>query len=283
MKICFRLLALLSFFSLLPYESRADFNLIKIRNLNADYQAPSGTATADEFLVPLPTGPEQIEMRFFKRDQSYIFVYADKEFVLKNPPSMLNDVENFTLSDINLVSEKSEFKVDLGRADIYAKESETHMRKLNGFCPEKFSSLGQDEKVIDSCTTNANVNLEFASFKDFSQNTKKEITVNKLLTSLLPQNLIDSTNSMNVEVSVAQIAVKNNAFQLSMTIAMEIRAQVRGSGMIWYLSKEKQIKIRLDVLKASILDVREQVFKEIEKSHNPKIVVQRPYIILNQK
>lgn len=276
-------LLLLTFTLIVFKNSYADFTFIKVSNFKAEYQTPAGVATADEFIMPVPS-QEQVEMRFFKRGNSYVFIYQDKEYILKNPPAILNEVESFSISQFSLWSEKSTFKTELEKADIFAKNSETHLQKFSLSCPEKTSSLGNQDRVIDSCTTNSKIKLDFAHFKDLESKESESNSLQNFLAQvffdLKPNN---SPSATDVKITNLNASVSQNAFQLTMGISMDFSVNVKGSGIIWYLPKEKQIKIRLDVLKASILNVKERVFSAIEEQANPLVVVQRPYIIINQK
>ena len=59
-----------------------------------------------------------------------------------------------------------------------------------------------------------------------------------------------------------------------------MRTSLTANGRSWYDLKTKILKIRLDQVKVSFLNITGKVFKELEENQNDNIKVERPYIYI---
>ncbi len=254
----------------------ADFDKVTVTNFNAQYKNPEGTATADLFEVPTAPSqsPEAVQMRFFRRDNAFIFDMPGRgEVVWNNPPAEVFDVETFNVNAFNLRSAGNKVDLSLSSFDGNAKQGETRLRTAQASCTESSGPLTGQEKILDSCTTNSSVTVASIYMKDLKENQLiaqaifgEEGQVGPLATETTLKNL--------------NISVRNHAFNMQVTASMGIQTVVKMDGQVFYESAEKRLKVRLDNAKAGFLGIKEQIFKSIEDAKQPGVTVARPYIYI---
>lgn len=286
----------ISILSLFIATAHADFESLQIQNFNADYKSPEGQASATIFDVPPVKKPQSededlIQMRFFQRENDYVFEYQGEEFVWKNPPKDIYQVDSFKIEKFNMKSGGNKIELDLEKLDLISQKSQTYLRTLNGNCQENPGSTLPEEKVLDSCTTNASINFSLLYLKDSSLVEEREVQApEKLLNlfglvikkSLFKQNPISQEAiTSTTEIKNFALRVKDHNFNAQMQASIGISAKVTMEGVIEYNTGNKQLKIRLDKAKASFLNIKEKIFSSIEDAKSPQVEVKRPYIYVN--
>ncbi len=276
MKDKFGLLAAAFIITVTQNVALADFDKVTITNFNAQYKYPEGSATAEVFDLPPapPQYPESVEMRFFRRESAFIFDMPGRgEVEWKNPPSEVFDVENFSVNGFNLKSAGNKADLSLGAFEGLAKKGETRVRTAQASCTENPSPLTGQEKILDSCTTNASATVANIYMKNQKQNQLIGAAIFGLDAEVDPT--ATETTLKNLSINV-----RNHAFNLQVTASMGLQAVVKMDGQAHYLASEKRLRIRLDNAKAGFLNIKEQIFKSVEDGKQPNVSVVRPYIYI---
>lgn len=90
------------------------------------------------------------------------------------------------------------------------------------------------------------------------------------------------TEGTNASFKNLVLTFKNGSFDLELKASLSVSVNVKGEGKVEYLPKGQDfdLKIKIDKLKASFLNIRDDLFKELKKSESEKLKIQEPYIYI---
>lgn len=74
------------------------------------------------------------------------------------------------------------------------------------------------------------------------------------------------------------LLVRNKSFDLKVKADLDVSATVKAEGSFDY--NPQRIRIRIDKVKASFLNITNKVFNELEKIQSQNVVVSRPYVTI---
>lgn len=89
-----------------------------------------------------------------------------------------------------------------------------------------------------------------------------------------------NVNAASTTVANLNLNFSGNDFTLEAKAKLSISVNIKGEGRVEYLpaGSDYNLKIRIDKLKASFLNIKDDLFKELEKSEDEKLKVESPYI-----
>lgn len=234
----------------------------KVKNFNFNYANGLGEGRATSFDVV--KNQSQVTVTKVGSDLEFSSSLLEENFIWKDAPVMILD------SKVNVAG----FNLDLDKkviasltSALFVSDSKMSLQGLTADCQRK-SASDVIEEVIAGCLSEGN--LKVASFDSQSLNN---------FVSLISEEV----DSQNLTVKSLNLAVKNKAFNLSLSTKIGVNGTIKARGTTDVDYQNKKAVIKVDEVKFGILNITSKFFAEIEKMKNESVEVRRPYIYLTYK
>ncbi len=95
-------------------------------------------------------------------------------------------------------------------------------------------------------------------------------------------NVIDAS-ATDASFKNMNLTFKNGSFDLELKASLSVTVTIKGEGKVEYLpaGQDFDLRIRIDKLKASFLNIKDDLFKELKKNESESLKVQDPYIYIS--
>ena len=87
----------------------------------------------------------------------------------------------------------------------------------------------------------------------------------------------------NIDVEKVKFDIRNGKLTFEARVDIGSSMKVTGNGSVTYSRSKNEMKLKIDRVKAGILNVTGKVFKELKKLESDQISVNRPYITISLK
>lgn len=235
-----------------------------LKNLNANYVTPVGSATADYLNFQDLGEFHKPELKVANNEGVLTFSYEDKKFEIDMNLFAVQDADYVTVKNFNLSNDEKAINLSFSRVSAKALDSDAKVYdvsfncKRSGVIDDVFSDLFQ------TCFTNSQINIDRFDY------TSTEASFHNLID--------DSKAGEKITVSNIDIYVADERFDGRLDSNLTWGIDVRFDGAIKYIASEKLVELRVDNVRASILSIRSKVFKELKANVPDNIVVEEPYI-----
>lgn len=91
-----------------------------------------------------------------------------------------------------------------------------------------------------------------------------------------------SVSATDASFKNLELTLRNGSFELELRATLSVSVTIKGEGKIEYLpaGQDFDLRIKIDKLKASFLNIRDDLFKELKKNESEKLKIQEPYIYI---
>lgn len=256
MKTIILILSTISVFASLP--------LGNINNVSVKYTSPNGQATADYLNIEGIGEYKKPKLDVVNNAGVLVFSFEDKSFEIDLSLFAVQDAENVSVSNLNLVNDKE--KIKLTFESILAKDAVTDAKIKDVTFDCKRSKTHDDVlgDLFETCFTEADIFLKrFDYYSEESSYT----------------NLIDeSVTYTDIVVKNISINVNDKKFYGSLESNLTFGIDVRFDGGVKYFPESRMVELRVDSVRASLFSIRSKVFKELQGKVPSNIIVDEPYI-----
>ena len=263
-------LILLVAFSAIPLFAAVLLSDVKISNFYGTYVEPIGKGRAKEF-VKSSNFLKGIDVEIMKIDQHVLKVqYDNEEVIFEDLPKDIFEMKELDWSDFNLNHTRQSFALSLTELKGKSTQSIAHMKGLKVNCLVTNRNRNNEyDALIKGCIKQGSIDL--ASFTN--NNPRKDNIL-----SIFFYHSLQYPLASQVKVSNLKLTTSSNNFKLTGKVSTSISAKIKASGKVWFNTKNRELKLKLESAKAGIISIKNQIFKELEASEDPKLRVQRPYI-----
>gem|GEM_PF-2224254 len=259
----------ITFFSLASYA-----NETKVTEFSGGYQNGQGNASAKLWILPGEAPISNAEFSLYKEETSLRLISPQGEYLIEDLPDSLLALKNLSVQDLSVLLNNSESKLNLD--SITGNDNSSQLGLFNGDVRcMGVKTLQGYEGLIEQCLSSTKLKIEKVSLKKLGRGLN---FWQRLLTDLFKENT--SLNGSETLLERIDINIAKGNFEAKLKADVDIRVNLKAEGKI---SREgNSLKIHLKKVKASFLTITDKVFDELEKLNNPKVVVQRPYIFIEQ-
>ena len=247
---------------------------IDIQNLEGDYANDSGKARAARWHLPDAAAIENAEFTVLKEQDSFFFTGDAGEFVLEDLPELILDMESLRWRGANFKMNKN--VIDFSLSSLSGNSSALALKASSADlnCQGASSSSSLLIAGLETCLNKGSLR---AALLEFAKTARSATWLKGFFSSVLSQEVILQTGLENLKVDI-----NRGAFDLKLKAKLDISVNIKAQGKITLAetSSGAEIKVRLDKVKASFLNVTKKVFEAIEDNPIDGVRVERPYIIL---
>lgn len=229
------------------------FPKASVINFSGEYNEPSGSATANEWVSETLNYARPIDITIERQAGVLFLEIEDYQFEFDQLPKQVDDLDYIKWSGVSLKSDGTIFEVGLdsleGSGVLDNKAVEVGLNKLNIICNNKWSPESQTivEELLDSCINNSGY--------VYLNNTSMSKSIN------------------GQKITNIKVNIKNNK--------LSAQAKMKGvgtkiSGNIYY--EKNLIRVKISKAKVGLISIKSRVFKELEQIENPKLIVNNPWI-----
>jgi hypothetical protein len=249
--------------SLLSFNLLAEFPLIETVGLNLTLRQFKGTMSAQSLIYPDEALNYRSPVEFFihKEETSFRFFNDVDEYLIEN---VNFKADSASIGNLNVKVIPSKIVADFTQALMSYQGKNNRIQNLSIQCRHQRNLQSVEEEFIDSCSTHA---LLSAS----------KVDLGEMQISLLGKE------KAGVRLEKLSLSVFNHRFNLTVKANLDIKAKVKASGESHYNQETKVLRIRLDKVKASFLNITKRIFEQLEQNQSPKMRVVRPYIYFHLK
>lgn len=241
-----------------------------IVNFSGHYDAPNGQGTATQFDIPLQEQiMKPVDIRVEAKGEGYLLTTPTGEWDWAEPSAWVKDLKTASWQDISVVVGASSQSAAIGSLSGIHEDKKIEINNFSADCE------GSSE-LIESCLNGTgSVRLS----KLVYQSARRSDQFNQILRALV-RALDLSGRGDDVVVEKLKLDISNNKFKGEVAINVGISATVKFEGLVSYSKEEGKTAIRLDKAKAIFLDVRGQIFDELEETQSETFIVERPWIYI---
>lgn len=257
--ITFKALALFTALTLSVTCFANGLPIIDIQNLDGRYSRPAGNAIAGVW--KLPNTPPIYNANFRVTEEQGVFVFEGDagDFELNGLPDSIVKMKTLNWKGAGLKSGNKSLTLLLKSLTGSDESGLLLIKELKLVCKGTSTEAEASDAVFDVC----------------------------LKSSVLKSKLIDiyeskRANSRTVLENL-NMTLTNGSFNLKVKAKFDITANLKANGKISFIKRANgsEIRIRLDKVKASFLNVTKKVFEAIEDEPTEGVRVERPYIIID--
>lgn len=149
-------------------------------------------------------------------------------------------------------------------ASVSYGEDHYALSNLNMNCKTPKAGL----RPLENCLQNGSINI--ANFQ-MDQANSLSFALNAI-----------SVTGTDASFKNLELVLKNGNFNLELKATMSVTVTIKGDGHIEYLPSggDFDLRVRIDKLKASFLNIKDDLFKELKKNESDTLKVQAPYIYI---
>jgi hypothetical protein len=259
--------------SLLVSFAFADLSKLTIKNLDLDYQMPSGSGTIEKLQIGLSTKTEiPYAIHVERTENAFHITSSVLDFTWENPVKFIHDLQILSVKALSLEIDKKnhfltadEIVSDLGSGSIVFKKS--HLT-----CNGESIQATIVNRLMEDCHQKLRVKV-------------KSLDLPFGLTFL--EDTFGGLDPMIEEDMPANDLIFNvdqGRYYFSTRIKYYIKAGLYSWGDIKYEDDMKTIVIRVDKIKYGYLPVTNIVMRQLqERVRHPKININPPYIRIEMK
>lgn len=275
MKTLIFLSGLLFVLSSFAFERAESLEATEISGFSGSYSQGQGNASASVWNLPKRPAESNVSFQVFKESTQFRLIAGAEEYIFEDVPQALLDLEEASWSNLNAKTGGDKVSLSLSELRGSGQGSSLLLNTLKGDCQGGQSANDFLMALVESCSTNGNL-----SFRELvSASTVR--SQNKLLeffrSILGVRGGTRGASSLNLENF--NLNVKNKKFTLSVKAHLDISATVKAEGSFQYT--QNSVRIKIDKVKASFLNITNKVFDELDKIQNPNVVVSRPYVTIS--
>jgi hypothetical protein len=246
-----------------------------ISDFSGAYEQDQGTAHAGVWNLPGEPSQSNVSFEVYKESTQFRLISGAEEYIFEDAPQFLLDLEKVNWS--NLSAKTGGNKVELGLDNLQGKGQGQNLslELVSGDCSGSGSENDFVKALIESCSSNGR--LKFKKLSTVSSFRGQGNALIKFFEAILNGGS-RRTRGSSVTLENFDLKVKNKSFDLKVKARLDISATIKAEGSFQY--GQDQVKIRIDKVKASFLNITGKVFDELEKLQNENIVVSRPYVTI---
>ena len=215
---------------------------VEVTNFTADYLSPEGSAKADVFIYEGADYGTNAQFSLYQQAGDFVLVSDREEFRVGPVPAQIYNWKSVSLERVDFKSTAKTISLKSERIEYVSDKGEQGY--VSGIDIQCENPLKNDivETVLDLC-------------------------INKKMKFYIPFLGGVDFNNLNIWTN-------NNKFNFS----VKNKVWLKGYGEVFYSQTEGLIKLRLDKVRAGILNVTGRVFSELEKIENDYVKVNRPWV-----
>jgi hypothetical protein len=250
-----------------------------IADFEGQYNSPTGKGTASSFTLPTVSAPSaKVSIEVEKLGDGFRLISPEQTIDWDNPPELVSEIEEGQWAGANLKVTQNTLTLALARLTGKDATSTLAITDAKASCISSGLDHGDQLKNLLEACLNKQSDLSVKSFATTS--TQKGGASNPLF-DFLEKLLSPSRGASSLDrIDNFKMTNRNHAFDLQVTAKVVITATVKARGEIHYDVNQNQIRIRLDQAKAGILNIKDKIFDELEKSQSNQLRVEKPWIIL---
>ena len=239
-----------------------------IENLNAAYNTPKGSASADVVNIEGFGNYVRPQMDVENYKGLLIFSFEDKQFELDISMLGITDAERIDVGSLEFGNDDAKINLSLDGADAFDPTFRINIRNAFIEClrSDQYEDIKDD--LLSACLSNSKISLGEAYF----------MSEDSEFYSLYDEYEImgDTFDLQDLDVNVRNGKLKAE-FRSSLSKGIKVKIEAETS----YDTQNKRVVINLRKAKASFLNIKNTIFNELEKMDTEGLEVQRPYIYFN--
>jgi hypothetical protein len=269
-----KVIALISFLAPLSLLASGLPNL-DIQKLEGQYSQGSGTAQALFWQLPERRSVQNANFTVLKEQDSLVFSGDAGDYTLENLPELILNMNTLNWKAANFkMGPKS---INLSLASLTGNSSTQNIRtnSLTLSCLGEPSASSLRDAALESCLKRGSLK---ANLIEFSNAAKSSSWMKSFFTAVLTNEATSKTGLEKLDFSIS-----NGSFNLKLRAKLDISANIKGEGKIELrgAAGSRELRIRIDKVKASFLNVTKKVFEAIEDNPIDGVRVARPYVYLD--
>ncbi len=235
-----------------------------IDTLNATYRSPSGSASANEVGIDGFGNYKNPKMTLLNENGLLVFKFEESQFELDISMFGITDAQNIDITTLNFHNDLE--NIFLSVEDIVARDEGFNTSLQSAYIDCKRKSKHEDitDDLLSACLTNSELKAHSGDFQN-ATNSFYSVFDNKALGDKITLDDLD-------------IKVTENKLKASFKSNISKGVRVKIEGETHYDSEAKMIKIKIDKAKASFLNIKNTIFKELEQLDVEGLKVEKPYI-----
>ncbi len=235
-----------------------------IDTLNATYRTPSGSASATEVGISGFGEYKNPSMTLRNENGLLVFKFQENQFELDISMLGVTDAEKIDLSALNFHNDSENFFLSV--EDVNARDTEFNTSLQSAFIDCKREKRYEDvaDDLLSACLKNSEIK---AVSGDFSSKTNSFYNV-----------FDNETLGDEFTLSDLNIAVKNGKLKGSFKSNISKGVRVKLEADTSYNVESREVTVKITKAKASFLDIRKTIFKELGKLEVEGLRVEKPFI-----
>lgn len=237
-------------------------------NLNASYETPIGSATADYLNIDGFGTYHNPELSVENKDGLLVFGFEGKEFEIDLSLFAVRDADYINVQDMNFSNSKRGIDLSFYNLNASSEGYSTDILKGSAECKRQRTYTDPSDDLIMNCLNTSEVSVSSFSFVSESSSFESLIGEKSFETS---QITLD-----NIQMTINRGYVYGS-FSSNLSFGMSISF----SGNIDYQKDNEMIVVEVEDVRAGFFSIRAKLFTELEANAPDNFLVAEPYIYID--